>query len=49
VNLGHRQQPSAPKRETLRLLSRFPQGLSSELRGRLLASLGQDAVDEVQP
>lgn len=40
----------APKdRERLRLLSRFPAGLTPELRARLLAAYGQSEPDGVTP
>jgi hypothetical protein len=38
-----------PRRETLRRVSRFPQGLTPELRERLLAAHGQAAPEEMLP
>ena len=37
-------QPSPPDRERLRLMSRFPQGLTPDLETRLLTALHQKAV-----
>jgi len=36
-------------REQLRLVSRFPAGLSPELRARLLAAYGQTEADGLTP
>jgi len=41
--------PSPSTREKMRLLSRFPQGLSPELRQRLLEAHGQTDVTRVAP
>ncbi len=40
--------PNRGLRERLRLVSRYPQGVSPELLARLLAAYGQPAVDVVQ-
>jgi len=48
VRLTGGQAPDARARERLRLVSRFPQGLSPELTARLLASLGRDHVEELR-
>ncbi len=44
-----RREPGPAERERLRLLSRFPQGLGAALTERLLASLGQTQVTELEP
>jgi hypothetical protein len=41
--------PLSDVKRKLRLMSRFPQGLTAELRQRLLAAYGQSAPDEVRP
>jgi hypothetical protein len=41
--------PMSKTKETLRRLSRFPQGLSPELLARLLEAYGQTAVEDVRP
>lgn len=41
-------KPGRDTMERLRLLSRFPAGLTPELRGRLLAAYGQTEVEIVQ-
>lgn len=40
--------PSQETMERLRLVSRFPAGLTPELRGRLLAAYGQTELEVVQ-
>jgi hypothetical protein len=46
--LGARRPPLPEVKQKLRLMSRFPQGLTAELRQRLLAAHGQTAPDEVR-
>ncbi len=41
-------RPSQQTLERLRLVSRFPAGLTAELRGRLLAAYGQTELEVVQ-
>jgi hypothetical protein len=40
--------PEAEVRERLRLISRYPQGVSPELQSRLLQAYGQTGVEETQ-
>lgn len=42
------ERPSREKFERLRLVSRFPQGLTPEIERQLLAELGQSAIVTVQ-
>jgi hypothetical protein len=44
VNLADGRAPTAEQAERLRLVSRFPQGVSPELEQRLLAAYGQSAL-----
>ena len=45
VRLDNGNAPDHRARERLRLVSRYPQGLSAELASRLLASLGRERVE----
>ena len=45
VRLSDGNMPDARARERLRLVSRFPQGLSAELTSRLLESLGRQRME----
>ena len=45
VRLDNGNAPDHQARERLRLVSRYPQGLSAELASRLLASLGRERVE----
>jgi hypothetical protein len=45
--VGGRVRPN--ERERLRLVSRFPAGLTPELRARLLAAYGQTEIERVGP
>jgi hypothetical protein len=42
VVVGHGQEPVAEDFESIRLLSRYPQGIPSEALRRILAAKGQD-------
>lgn len=48
ASLG-RQPPTPAMRERLRLVSRFPQGISPELEQRLLAGYSQPTIDVIEP
>jgi hypothetical protein len=45
---GH-QQPARDRRERLRLLSRYPQGVGPDLLRELLRAYGQDELKGVEP
>ncbi|MGH7649384.1 MAG: hypothetical protein ACREND_14805 [Gemmatimonadaceae bacterium] len=47
IRLEHGAHPSADQLERLRLISRFPQGMSPELQARLLAAYHQNAIGSV--
>jgi hypothetical protein len=42
------RKPSGAMRERLRLLSRYPGGVSADLLSKLLAAYGRDSVDTVR-
>ncbi len=42
------ERPVPEKRERLRLISRFPQGLTPEIERLLLAQMGQSAIETVR-
>lgn len=44
VGIERGRMPDAPARERLRLLSRFPQGLTPPLLGSLLSAYGQSEI-----
>lgn len=44
VVLGHRRQPLWEDHESIRLLSRYPQGIPPEALRRILAAKGQDLL-----
>ncbi len=48
LNFGKGRIPSAEQRETLRLLSRFPQGVNEDLMPQLLAAYDQDELLTIQ-
>ena len=48
VVLAHRQQPMWEDRESIRLLSRYPQGTPPEALRRILAAKGQDVLAFMQ-
>jgi hypothetical protein len=48
-NIGNRRAPGPETRDTLRLVSRFPQGLTPELLRRLLEANGQSELQGVNP
>lgn len=41
-------RPTGSSRERLRLLSRYPGGMTADLLGRLLAAYGRDSVETVR-
>lgn len=47
IRLEHGERPSPDQLERLRLVSRFPQGVTPELRPRLLATYHQNAIMSV--
>jgi hypothetical protein len=44
VAVGHREKPLPGDFESIRLLSRYPQGIPAEALRRILADKGQDAL-----
>ena len=48
VELNGGTPPDARARERLRLVSRFPQGMSAELTGRLLESVGREEMEVIR-
>ena len=49
LDIGNRRVPSSSTRDYLRLVSRFPQGLTPELLQKLLAANGQTALASQNP
>ncbi len=48
LQFGAGRAPNSKTMESLRLLSRFPQGLTEEMQARLLAITGQSEIEVVE-